>query len=86
MAVAILRRPGFPLAGGTSDAVLFPSPAQCTRREAAGIRFGSRMGGTSGPSVPVRYAVSSRVFNNSGPDGSRDRAVARMRGQVLGFE
>ena len=37
-------------------------------------------------SIPVKYAVSSRVFNNVGSDGSRDRVVARTRGQVLGSE
>ena len=34
-------------------------------------------------SFPARYVVCCRVFDISGPDGSRDQAVARMRVQLL---
>ena len=65
----------------------FSFPAQCTRRKAAGMTFRLPDGRyVWPPSVPVRHAVCSRVFDNSGPDGSRDRAVARMRGKVLASE
>ena len=67
------------LLGRSSDADLF-FPVQCTREEPRVLREARRAPSQSS----VRYAVCSRVFNNSGPDGSRDRAVARMRGQMLG--
>ena len=37
--MTLLRRPGFPLVGGTSDAVPVSFPAQCTRRSAADLTF-----------------------------------------------
>ena len=74
------------MVSNTSDAVPF-FLEQCTRNGATVVANRLPDGRYARPaSVSVRYAVCTRVFNNSGPDGSRDRAVARMRDQVLGSE
>ena len=69
LAMASLRRPGFPPVGGTSGAVSFSFPAQGTRREAADVTFRLRTGGTSGsprslqetPCVVVSLIIQART-------------------------
>ena len=61
--MVIFRRPGFPLAGRTSDTVF---PAQCTKRGATGLTFHLPVGRYVGPpSVPVLYALCSVTFKFS---------------------